>query len=69
MPGAIGHCEPGPSNLTRVPRRGSDCHAVVRTRKKPVANVAHGRDGVLACLLVREAVYTGGVARLDDLMG
>ncbi|HUT89418.1 MAG TPA: hypothetical protein VMY37_07975 [Thermoguttaceae bacterium] len=41
----------------------------MRTRKKLVADVAQGRDAVLACLHVREAVYTSGVARLDNLMG
>ena len=39
----------------------------VRTRKPPVANVDHGRDAVLACLLVREAVYTGRVVTLDEI--
>ena len=34
----------------------------VRTRKQPVCTVEHGRDAVLACLLVRESVDSGGVA-------
>lgn len=39
----------------------------VRTRTAPVANARHGRDAVLACLLVREAVNRGGVVTLAEL--
>lgn len=39
----------------------------VRTRNPPVANVDHGRDAVLSCLLVREAVYTGRVVTMDEI--
>jgi predicted dehydrogenase len=39
----------------------------VRTRKPPVASVEHGRDAVLACLLVREAVYREGVVTMAEL--
>ena len=39
----------------------------MRTRKPPVANVEMGRDSVLACLLVREAVYRNGVVTMDEL--
>lgn len=39
----------------------------VRTRKPPVATVEHGRDAVLACLLVREAVRRGGVVTMEEL--
>ena len=39
----------------------------VRTRSAPVANARHGRDAVLACLLVREAVNRGGVVTMDEL--
>jgi myo-inositol 2-dehydrogenase / D-chiro-inositol 1-dehydrogenase len=39
----------------------------VRTRKPPVAGVAEGRDSVLACILVREAVYRRGVVTMEEL--
>jgi len=39
----------------------------VRTRNAPVANAHHGRDAVLACLLVREAVNRGGVVTMEEL--
>ena len=39
----------------------------VRTRKPPVATVEHGRDSVLACTLVREAVYQGQIVTLEML--
>lgn len=39
----------------------------VRTRKAPVATVEHGRDAVLACLLVREAVYRRGEVTMEEL--
>lgn len=41
----------------------------VRTRKPPVAGVAEGRDAVLACILVREAVYRQGVVTMEELTG
>lgn len=39
----------------------------VRTRTAPVANAAHGRDAVLACLLVRAAVERQTTVTPDDL--
>ncbi|HZP84482.1 MAG TPA: Gfo/Idh/MocA family oxidoreductase [Chthonomonadaceae bacterium] len=39
----------------------------VRTRKPPVSTVEQGRDAVLACLLVREAVYRQGVVTMQEL--
>lgn len=39
----------------------------VRTRTAPVATVRHGRDAVLTCLLVRQAVDTTKVVSLSDL--
>ena len=39
----------------------------VRTRRPPVSTVEEGRDAVLACLLVREAVYRQGVVTLQEL--
>ena len=39
----------------------------VRHRTPPVATVEQGRDAALACLLVREAVYRGGVITMEEL--
>ncbi len=39
----------------------------VRSRKPPVSNAEHGRDAVLACLLVREAVNRGGEVTMQEL--
>ncbi len=39
----------------------------VRTRSAPVATAENGRDAVLSCLLVREAVYRGGVVTMHEL--
>jgi predicted dehydrogenase len=40
----------------------------VRTRKPPVCRVEHGRDAVLACLLVREALDAKRVATMKELL-
>lgn len=39
----------------------------VRTRSQPVSTAENGRDAVLACLLVREAVYRGGQVTMQEL--
>jgi hypothetical protein len=39
----------------------------VRTRNPPVASVDHGRDAVLACLLVRKAVDDRRVVTRDEV--
>ncbi len=41
----------------------------VRTRKPPVSTAEHGRDAVLACLLVREAVSQGRPVTMQELTG
>jgi predicted dehydrogenase len=41
----------------------------VRTRKPPVANLEHGRDALLLCLLVREAVYRKRLVSMKELVG
>jgi predicted dehydrogenase len=41
----------------------------VKTRKAPVATVEHGRDAVLTCLLVREAVYQKKPVTMKELRG
>ena len=40
----------------------------VRTRKPPVANLEHGRDALLLCLLVREAVYRRRLVTMEELV-
>jgi hypothetical protein len=53
--GRVGHTFKGDINNTRL---GLAAFLdSVRHGKPPVATVRHGRDAVLACLLVREAVY------------
>ena len=42
--------------------------ASVRSRKPPVCRVEHGRDAVLACLLVREALDAKRVATMKELL-
>lgn len=39
----------------------------IKTRKAPRSGVKEGRDAVLACVLVREAVYRGGTVTLEEL--
>lgn len=38
-----------------------------RNRSKPIATVENGRDAVVCCLLMREAVYTKQVATMEQL--
>jgi predicted dehydrogenase len=40
----------------------------VLTRKPPVANVEHGRDALLSCLLMREAVYLRRLVTAKELI-
>ena len=66
-PDRVGHDSKGDINNTRLALEafvGS-----VRTRKPPVATVEHGRDAVLACLLVREAVYQRKPVTMKELLG
>jgi len=39
----------------------------VKDRSKPIATVENGRDAVLCCLLMREAVYTRQIATMEKL--
>ena len=41
----------------------------VRTRQPSIATVEHGRDAVLTCLLMREAVYKQKAVTLKELLG
>lgn len=64
-PDRIGHNHPGDINGSQLSLE-SFLNSV-RTRSAPVANVEHGRDAVLTCLLVREAVYRGGEVKMEEL--
>ncbi|AWM35766.1 Inositol 2-dehydrogenase [Gemmata obscuriglobus] len=67
LPDKVGHSAKGAINNTRL---GLEAFAdSVRTRKAPVATVEHGRDAVLACLLVREAVYQKKPITMKELRG
>lgn len=65
-PDRVGHDESGPINSTRLALE--NFLSSVRSRKQPVATVEHGRDAVLACLLMRRAVYEGSPATMEDLV-
>ena len=39
----------------------------VRERSQPVATITHARDALLACLLIREAVYRGTAVTMKDI--
>ena len=66
-PDRIGHSYPGDIQNTLLGLQAFIDS--VRTRKPPVAGVAEGRDAVLACILVREAVYRQGVVTMMELTG
>ena len=61
----VGHTHKGDINSTKLALE--NFLESVRTRKPPVANVEHGRSAVLACLLVRQAVYTKTLAEMTTL--
>lgn len=65
-PDRVGHGHPGALDNTRLALE-SFLHSV-RTRKPPVCRVEHGRDAVLACLLVREALDAKRVATMKELV-
>jgi predicted dehydrogenase len=67
IPDKVGHSAKGAINNTRL---GLEAFAQsVKDRKPPVATVEHGRDAVLACLLVREAVYQKKPITMKELKG
>jgi predicted dehydrogenase len=66
-PDRVGHSAKGPINNTRLALAAFV--ESVRAGKPPVASVQHGRDAVLACLLVRQAVYTKKVVTPKELGG
>ncbi len=63
----VAHSATGTINNTKL---GLEAFAAsVANRKPPVATVEHGRDAVLACLLVREAVYQRKPITMKELRG
>ena len=65
-PDRIGHSHPGALDNTRLALEAFV--ESVKTRKPPVCRVEHGRDAVLACLLVREALDSRRVATMKELL-
>ena len=65
-PDRVGHSHPGAVDNTKLALEAFVDS--VRTRKAPVCRVEHGRDAVLACLLVREALDSRRVATMKELM-
>jgi predicted dehydrogenase len=63
----IGHQQQGEINST--PLALQNFLAAVRAHSQPVATTAHGRDSVIACLLMRQAVYTKRSAELKEILG
>jgi predicted dehydrogenase len=63
----VAHSAKGNINNTKL---GLEAFAAsVKDRKPPVATVEHGRDAVLACLLVRESVYQRKPITMKELRG
>jgi predicted dehydrogenase len=62
----VGHSHPGAVDNTRLALEAFVDS--VRSRKPPVCRVEHGRDAVLACLLVREALDSRRVATMKELV-
>lgn len=66
-PDRVGHDVKGDINNTRLALEAFV--KSVKDRSKPVATVENGRDAVLACLLVREAVYRKAPVTMKELGG
>lgn len=65
LPDRVGHSYTGEIDGTKLALEAFANS--VRTRNPSVATAAEGRDAVLACLLVREAVYREGVASMEEI--
>lgn len=65
-PDRVGHSHPGNLDNTRMALEAFV--ESLHTRKPPVCRVEHGRDAVLACLLVREALVGKRVATMRELL-
>ncbi|MBL8890280.1 MAG: Gfo/Idh/MocA family oxidoreductase [Planctomycetaceae bacterium] len=57
----------GPANLDNNVLAVESFLKSVRERSQPVATLAHARDALLACLLMREAVERGTAVTLKDI--
>lgn len=57
----------GPANLDNNVLAVESFLKAVRERSQPVATLAHARDALLACLLMREAVDRGTAVTLKDI--
>lgn len=66
-PDRVGHEFKGDINNTRLALEAFV--KSVKDRSKPVATVENGRDAVLSCLLVREAVYRRQPVAMKELRG
>jgi predicted dehydrogenase len=66
-PDRVGHTQKGEINSTLLALQ--NFLTAVRTHSQPVATVQHGRDSVVACLLMRQAVYTRRMIELKEIVG
>lgn len=64
-PDRVGHSYQGDINSTLLALEAWSNS--IRESKPPIATVEHGRNAVLSCLLVRKAVYSGEVVKMEDL--
>jgi predicted dehydrogenase len=64
-PDRVGHAYQGEINSTLLALEAWS--KSLRSREKPIATVRHGRDAVLSCLMVKQAVYSKGVVGAGDL--
>lgn len=66
LPDRVGHGYQGEIDSTYL---ALEAYAnSVRTRQAPISTVEHGRDSVLSCLLVREAVRRNGVVTMEEVI-
>jgi myo-inositol 2-dehydrogenase/D-chiro-inositol 1-dehydrogenase len=63
----VGHSFKGDIDSTRLAHEGF--HKSIRSRQAPIAGVENGRDAVLACLIVREAVSSGKPVTMKEITG
>lgn len=58
----------GPANLDDNVLAVESFLKAVRERSQPVATITHAREALLACLLMREAVYRGTAVTMKDFL-
>ena len=59
----------GPANLDDNVLAVESFLKAVRERSQPVATVAHAREALLTCLLMREAVYRKTMVTMKEIGG